>query len=102
MLAKENRLRTSNDFRAARKKARRVQIPGGLLTILRTGESVSKYGIIVPNKVARTSVERGNIKRKIRHVFRDHVAENPTGFTIVVHVLDTEKFNPLLVKNTIS
>lgn len=101
MLAKENRLRTANDFRAARKKARRIEIPGAMITVRYTTET-SLYGVVVPNKVARTSVERGSIKRKVRHIFRDHVTDNPTGFVIVVQVLDVKKFNPSEIKNKIS
>lgn len=72
-----------------------------MITVRYTIET-SLYGVVVLNKVARTSVERGSIKRKVRHIFRDHVTDNPTGFVIVVQVLDVKKFNPSEIKNKIS
>ncbi|MFC5151981.1 ribonuclease P protein component [Streptomyces amakusaensis] len=95
MLPTENRLRRREDFATAVRRGRRAGRP--LLVVhLRSGspdphapgESASQTcaGFVV-SKAVGGAVVRNRVKRRLRHLIRDRLAELPPGSLVVVRAL---------------
>ncbi|MEW1550119.1 MULTISPECIES: ribonuclease P protein component [Streptomyces] len=95
MLPTENRLRRREDFAAAVRRGRRAGRP--LLVVhLRSGspdphapgESAPPTcaGFVV-SKAVGGAVVRNKVKRRLRHLIRDRLAELPAGSLVVVRAL---------------
>ncbi|MFJ7157417.1 ribonuclease P protein component [Streptomyces sp. NPDC101118] len=96
MLPTENRLRRREDFATAVRRGRRAGRP--LLVVhLRTsgatdphepGDSASptRAGFVV-SKAVGGAVVRNQVKRRLRHLMRDRLAELPPGSLVVVRAL---------------
>ncbi|MFJ6939316.1 ribonuclease P protein component [Streptomyces sp. NPDC101132] len=96
MLPTENRLRRREDFATAVRRGRRAGRP--LLVVhLRTsgatdphepGDSASptRAGFVV-SKAVGGAVVRNQVKRRLRHLVRDRLAELPPGSLVVVRAL---------------
>ena len=106
MLAAAQRLRRSSDFAAAVRGGRRVgrgavvvhltlpQPTGTTATTLpeparTTGAEISapsRAGFVV-SKAVGTAVVRNKVRRRLRHLVRERLAELPAGSTLVVRAL---------------
>ncbi|MFF0385170.1 ribonuclease P protein component [Streptomyces sp. NPDC004286] len=95
MLPFENRLRRREDFASAVRRGRRAGRPT-LVVHLRSGatdphapgESASptRAGFVV-SKAVGNAVVRNTVKRRLRHLMRDRVAQIPPGSLVVVRAL---------------
>ncbi|MEV7570272.1 ribonuclease P protein component [Streptomyces tanashiensis] len=95
MLPTENRLRRREDFATAVRRGRRAGRP--LLVVhLRSGASnphapgesapPTRAGFVV-SKAVGGAVVRNQVKRRLRHLVRDRLAELPPGSLVVVRAL---------------
>lgn len=91
MLARENRIRTGADFRQVMKTG--VKVSGKATVIyLKRDESLThaRFGFIV-SKTVSGAVGRNLIKRRLRAISRELVANHPTGFDLVIRALPEAK-----------
>lgn len=91
MLARENRIRTGADFRQVMKTG--VKVSGKATVIyLKRDESLThaRFGFIV-SKTVSGAVGRNLIKRRLRAIGRELVANHPSGFDLVIRALPEAK-----------
>jgi len=83
MLKKENQLKKDKEFDNVFKGGRSVF--GRILGIkaVANGLKISRFGILVSNKISKKAVERNKIKRQIREVIRLQVSGIKPGFDVV-------------------
>ncbi|MEU6677098.1 MULTISPECIES: ribonuclease P protein component [Streptomyces] len=95
MLPTEHRLRRREDFATAVRRGRRagrpllvVHLRSGATDPHAPGESVSptRAGFVV-SKAIGGAVVRNKVKRRLRHLMRDRVAQLPPGSLVVVRAL---------------
>lgn len=90
MLAVAHRLRRRSDFAAAVRGGRRAR-RGTLVVHLRLGESTEpaappRVGFVVSRAVGG-AVTRNTVRRRLRHLVRDHLDALPPGALVVVRAL---------------
>ncbi|MGW5419860.1 ribonuclease P protein component [Streptomyces sp. NPDC003943] len=96
MLPTENRLRRREDFATAVRRGRRAGRPllvvhlrnSGATDPHAPGESAppTRAGFVV-SKAVGGAVVRNQVKRRLRHLVRDRIAELPPGSLVVVRAL---------------
>ncbi|MFB9519472.1 MULTISPECIES: ribonuclease P protein component [Streptomyces] len=96
MLPTENRLRRREDFATAVRRGRRAGRPllvvhlrsSGATDPHAAGESTppTRAGFVV-SKAVGVAVVRNAVKRRLRHLMRDRIAELPPGSLVVVRAL---------------
>ncbi|WP_406060125.1 ribonuclease P protein component [Streptomyces sp. NBC_01077] len=95
MLPTENRLRRREDFAIAVRRGRRagrpllvVHLRSGATNPHAPGESAppARAGFVV-SKAVGVAVVRNQVKRRLRHLVRDRLAELPPGSLVVVRAL---------------
>ncbi|MET7753563.1 ribonuclease P protein component [Streptomyces sp. NPDC005389] len=95
MLPTENRLRRREDFATAVRRGRRagrpllvVHLRSGATNPHAPGESAppARAGFVV-SKAVGGAVVRNRVKRRLRHLVRDRLAELPPGSLVVVRAL---------------
>ncbi|MFC8130547.1 ribonuclease P protein component [Streptomyces sp. NPDC057302] len=95
MLPTEHRLRRREDFATAVRRGRRagrpllvVHLRSGATDPHAPGESVpqTRAGFVV-SKAVGGAVVRNKVKRRLRHLMRDRVAQLPPGSLVVVRAL---------------
>lgn len=96
MLPTENRLRRREDFATAVRRGRRAGRPllvvhlrsSGATDPHAAGESIppTRAGFVV-SKAVGVAVVRNAVKRRLRHLMRDRIAELPPGSLVVVRAL---------------
>ncbi|MBU1587841.1 MAG: ribonuclease P protein component [Actinobacteria bacterium] len=87
MLARANRVTLPADFRTAVRRGRRVGTSAAVLHILeRPGSEPSRFGFIV-TKAVGNAVTRNLVRRRLRSVGREVLAESPTGTDVVMRAL---------------
>lgn len=85
MLAREHRLRDSKLFRQAVRRGSRAG-NSQLVVHVWTGEATPPgclVGFVVPKKVYRRAVDRNQLKRQLREIFRGRLAQLPAGVIVV-------------------
>jgi ribonuclease P protein component len=93
VLAAAARLRRREDFSLAVRRGRRAT-RGSLVVHLVSSEDVSnparspetRAGFVV-SKAVGDAVTRNKVKRRLRHLIRDHLADLPAGSDVVVRAL---------------
>lgn len=87
MLNRAHRLRRRNDFTAAVRAGRRAG-RGTLVIHLRYSDEATppRAGFVVSRAVGG-AVIRNRVRRRLRHLVREHVADLPPGTTLVVRAL---------------
>ncbi|MFM9368940.1 ribonuclease P protein component [Streptomyces sp. Da 82-17] len=95
MLPTENRLRRREDFATAVRRGRRagrpllvVHLRSGTTDPHAPGESVppTRAGFVV-SKAVGVAVVRNKVKRRLRHLMRERLAQLPPGSLVVVRAL---------------
>lgn len=85
MLPKLNRLTQEKDVKRVMIKGRGFFVKEfGIKSIRKPSNLLSKVGIIVPKKIARTAVLRNRIKRQVRHIFLKHIDQIQLGYDIIL------------------
>jgi ribonuclease P protein component len=85
-MRKEQRLRRRQDFAAAYRKGR---THGNHLLVLRVrpnGLAVSRFGFVT-GKAVGNAVVRNRVKRRLRHVVKEFLADLPASSALVVRAL---------------
>lgn len=57
------------------------------IKVLKTASGVSRYGVIISNKVSKKAVDRNKLRRQVRYLFAKHGEELMIGFDAIVLVL---------------
>ena len=87
MLARENRLLKADDFRSTMKAGRKVSSDHLVIYLLRNSvETHTRFGFVVA-KATGGAVKRNLVKRRMREIARELLAEIPAGLTVVVRTL---------------
>jgi ribonuclease P protein component len=92
MLAKENRVRTADDFRATVRRGRRFAGPHTVVYVAgNQPSSAPQFGFII-TKAVGNAVTRNRLRRRLRGISRDiietvAVSANLAGTNVVVRVL---------------
>lgn len=89
MLAGVNRLRSAGDFRMCSRYG--VKAGSGTLLVyyyrrLSHAEDPPRIGIIASKKVGN-AVIRNHVKRRLRHIIREHISELHDGDLVVIRAL---------------
>ncbi len=87
MLARDNRVTKAADFRAAVRSGRRFSTPHAVLHVARRepGEP-TRFGFIV-TKAVGGAVQRNRIRRRLRALSRDVLADLGPGVDVVIRAL---------------
>lgn len=86
MLAKANRVVSGADFRSIVRTGRRASTPLAVVYSTRTGETPTRFGFIVAKSVGG-SVVRNRMRRQLRAIGRELLADRATGVDVVVRPL---------------
>jgi ribonuclease P protein component len=92
MLAKENRVRTADDFRATVRRGRRFATPHTVVYVAHNQDLVApKFGFIITKAVGK-AVTRNLLRRRLRGISQDIIvargaSPDLAGANIVVRVL---------------
>jgi ribonuclease P protein component len=87
VLAKENRVVSASDFKFAVRKGKRAYTPHAVVyTARRDPQQPTRFGFIVGKNVGG-AVKRNLVRRRLRAITRDLLAERPTGSDVVVRAL---------------
>jgi ribonuclease P protein component len=88
VLAAQHRLRDSDDFRRTVRSGRRAGGPSLVLHLLtdREPHGEPRVGLVV-SKAVGNAVVRNRVKRRLRHVVRDLLADLPRSSSLVVRAL---------------
>lgn len=88
MLARENRLLKADDFRSTMKAGRKVSSDHLVIYLKREAseETKSRFGFVVA-KSTGGAVKRNLVKRRMREIARELLAEIPAGLTVVIRTL---------------
>jgi ribonuclease P protein component len=84
MLAKSNRVARGADFRAAMRGGRRSTAPHLMVHV--AGSGVTRFGFVIPKSVGG-AVVRNRVRRQLRAIGRDLLADRPMNGDVVVRVL---------------
>ena len=87
MPKKENQLKKDKEFDNVFKNGRSSfsRILG--IKAVANGLEISRFGVLVSNKISKKAVERNKIKRQIREVIRSRVSGIKPGFDVVIITL---------------
>ena len=87
MLPKANRVLSAADFKSAVRRGKRVYTPHAVVYLSARDESEStRFGFIVGKNVGG-AVQRNLVRRRLRSIGRDLLAQNATGRDVVVRAL---------------
>jgi ribonuclease P protein component len=93
MLAKANRVVSGADFRSIVRTGRRASTPIAVVYSTRTGEQPTRFGFIVAKSVGG-SVVRNRMRRQLRSIGRELLAETAKGVDVVVRPLPGSAEHP--------
>jgi len=87
MLAKANRLTKKKDFEKTFKQGGSSY--GKLLGIkaVKNDLESNRFGLIISNKVSKKAVERNKIRRQIREILKEQLAQLKPGFDLIIVTL---------------
>lgn len=86
MLAQQHRMRAKAQFSATTRSGARSGRRNLVLYTAKTGQEPTIVGFIV-SKAVGNAVTRNKTKRRLRDIIASFVAENPTGYQVVVRAL---------------
>lgn len=83
MLPKTHRLTTARDFERLSTKGRSVFGPYATMRLREIPQKATKIGFITSTKAFKLAVDRNRVKRQMRHVIKELLAEIPNN----IHLL---------------
>ena len=86
MLAKTNRIVAPADFRHAMRKGKRVATKHTIIHITKNTGVPTRFGFII-TKVVGNAVHRNLVKRRLRDISAEVIAEFPEGYSVVIRSL---------------
>ncbi|MDD5071677.1 MAG: ribonuclease P protein component [Patescibacteria group bacterium] len=87
MLKKENKLKKDKEFDNVFKNGRSCFHKNLGVKFVGNGLKLSRFGILVSNKISKKAVERNRIKRRIRAIIRLEIDKIKEGCDVVVIAL---------------
>lgn len=87
MLAQQHRMRTSGQFSTTTRSGVRSGRRNLVLYVLLTDEVAPSLGGFVVSKAVGNAVVRNLVKRRLRELVADTIADSPCGMNIVVRAL---------------
>ena len=94
VLAKANRVLSGTDFKSVVRSGRRLSTPHAVVYFSRTGDSSpTRFGFIVAKSVGG-SVVRNRMRRQLRSIGRELLAETAKGVDVVVRPLPGSAEHP--------
>jgi ribonuclease P protein component len=91
VLARENRIKTSEEFRSVMKTGVKVSGKATVIYLKRDeSQTHARFGFIV-GKTVSGAVGRNLIKRRLRAISRELLTNQPTGFDLVIRALPEAK-----------
>lgn len=84
MLSRKHRLSKDQDFKRVYKKAPKIK--GVFLSIrsFSNQKDLTRFGLVVPNKILSKAVKRNLIKRRLREVLREYLDKVKPGFDVII------------------
>lgn len=86
MLGKTNRLNKDRDYRKVFRMSKGAYAGRLSIKVSRNPLSVSRFGIIISNKVEKRSTRRNALRRKLRAAIREMLPDLKTGQDVVIIV----------------
>jgi len=86
MLNKINRLKEDRDIKDVLRYGRQLRIQSMTCYTKKTNLLVSRFAVIVSNKVSKSAVSRNLMKRRIREILRTNLTSIKTGFDCIVNI----------------
>jgi len=86
LLARGNRMRTSEEFRQTIRFGKRSARPSLVAHVVPAGTGHTSVGFVV-SKAVGPAVVRNRVKRRLRHLMRDRIDQLPTGARLVIRAL---------------
>lgn len=83
MLKRENRIRKRKDFEEVKGKGRMYYSPIFGVLVLKTGDKVKEFGLVISKKISKKAVERNKIKRLLAEAIRRNLDEISEGCRMV-------------------
>jgi len=87
MLTKTNRLRKEKDFEKLFKKGKSFKNGFLILKIVENDSKESRFGFIVSQKVSKTATLRNKVKRRLRDIIQQNVANIKKGTDVALIAL---------------
>ena len=98
MLDKANRLRKDADFRKTFKFSRPVNVGRLSLRVaqnqklLKLENPVSRFGIVISNKIDKRATRRNALRRQLRAIVRNLLPAFPHGYDVIIMVRECYNF----------
>lgn len=84
MLPEENRLQKEKDFKIVWKNGKSYISRCIIIKIRKNSRNISRFGVIVSNKISKKSTKRNRLKRQIREIIRLKIKQIKPGFDCIV------------------
>jgi ribonuclease P protein component len=103
MLTRTNRLRKEKDFEKLFKKGKSFKNGFLILKIVENNLKESRFGFIVSQKVSKKAILRNKVKRRLRDIIRQNIANVKKGTDVALIALSgLEKKNFLETKESLN
>lgn len=86
MLKKEHRLKKDKNFKAVFKKSRPVFFDNFTIRAAKSGEDLTRFGIVISAKTEKLAVRRNAMRRALQAAARDNIDKILPGYDIVITV----------------
>ncbi|MFA7662432.1 MAG: ribonuclease P protein component [Patescibacteria group bacterium] len=99
MLPKQFRLRKTKDFDLIWKKGRSFFVKTLGAKVVKNELPDSRFGFVVSTKISKKAVVRNRVKRLLRQMIHEKLAEIKPGFDVIfyarpgIQILETPEFN---------
>lgn len=84
MLPAQYRLQKDSDFKRVYRQGKALNTPVLRIHTLSNGMPLSRFGVVIPNKVLKLATDRSNKKRQLRAALNELIEEVNPGYDIVV------------------
>lgn len=86
MLLAQNRLHRQKDFKLMYKTSHFLANQSLIIRYRKNGLLVSRFAVIVDNKVSKKAVIRNKLKRRVREILRKNLSKIPASFDFSVNL----------------
>jgi ribonuclease P protein component len=93
LLARGNRMRTSEEFRQTIRFGKRASRPTLVAHVMPGGTGHTSVGFVV-SKAVGPAVVRNRVKRRLRHLMRARIDQLPAGSRLVIRALPASAQQP--------
>lgn len=83
MLKRVNRITKRKDFEEVKKKGRIYHSPIFGVLVLKAGDKVKEFGMVISKKISKKAVERNKVKRLLAEAIRRNLDEINEGYRMI-------------------